>query len=41
MDHLLVQSGLMIFLMVVDRSSYADGLVWTNGPNGPEVEFEW
>ncbi len=23
-----------------DRSSYADGLVWTIGPNCPAVEFE-
>ena len=37
----LAQTGLMVFLMVLDRSSYADGLVWTNGPNGSGVEFEW
>ena len=36
---LLVQTGLMIFLMVLDRSSYADGLVWTIAPNGPRMEF--
>ncbi len=36
---LLVQTGLMIFLMVLDRSDCADGLVWTIGPNGPPMEF--
>ncbi len=35
----LVQTGLMIFLMVLDRSDCADGLVWTIGPNGPPMEF--
>ncbi len=35
-----VQTCLMSFLMVLDRSNYADGLVWTNGPNGLGVEFE-
>ena len=36
----LVQTGLMIFLTVLDRFSYADGPVWTNGSNGSRVEFE-
>lgn len=35
-----ISDGLMISFMVLDQSNYADGLVWTNSPNGPEVDFE-
>ncbi len=36
----LVRTGLMILFMVLDQYNYADGLVWTNSPNGPGVEFD-